>query len=79
MTMKIAASAVLLAVALSGCVIRPIPVARPAYPPGYEPPPGVVYVEPEYPIPTPGYVWIFNPRFGWGWHHPRFGWHRGWR
>jgi hypothetical protein len=42
-------------------------------------PPGVVYVAPVYPAPAIGYVWEYHPRFGWGWHHPERGWHRGWR
>jgi hypothetical protein len=66
------------AVLMSGCVIAPLP------PPGvveqgYAAPPGVVYVQPTYAIPAPGYAWQYNARFGWGWHHPRYGWHRGWR
>ncbi|AMO99157.1 hypothetical protein CAter282_1263 [Collimonas arenae] len=50
------------------------PVVRPAY----VAPPGVVYVEPTYAIPGPGYVWAYHPHYGWGWHHPQYGWHRGW-
>lgn len=44
----------------------------------YAPPPGVVYVEPNYAMPAPGYAWRYHPRYGWGWYHPRYGWHRGW-
>jgi hypothetical protein len=36
-------------------------------------------VRPAYPMPSPGYVWRRHPRFGWGWFHPRVGWHQGWR
>jgi hypothetical protein len=55
---------------LGGCVVvpagpRPV-VAQP------------VYVEPAYPAPGPGWVWITHPRHGSGWRHPRHGWHRGW-
>ena len=66
---------------LSACVVAP-PVVRPAYGPVavYEqPPPGVVYVAPSYALPAPGFAWRHNPRYGWGWHHPQRGWHRGWR
>lgn len=56
---------------LSGCVVVPAGprhvVAQP------------VYVEPAYPAPGPGWVWITHPRYGGGWHHPHNGWHRGWR
>ncbi len=50
----------------------PAPVAQAAVPPG------VVYVAPAYPAPGPEWVWMFNARFGWGWHHPTYGWHQGW-
>lgn len=60
--------------ALGGCVVAPVGVE-----PAYGPPPGVVYVTPTYAMPAPGYVWQFHPQFGWGWRHPRHGWHRGWR
>ena len=40
---------------------------------------GVAYVGPTYAIPGPGYVWAYHANFGWGWHHPQYGWHRGWR
>jgi len=64
--------------AVSGCVIAP--VAPPPGPPmGVVLPPSVVYVEPTYAIPGPGYVWAYHPGFGWGWRHPAYGWHRGWR
>ncbi len=54
----------------SGCVVAPLPYGAPA---------GVVYVAPTYPMPAPGYVWEYHARYGWGWHHPEYGWHRGWR
>ena len=81
--MKISIPAYLAAVcataALSGCV-----VARVGYEPGYGgqgygAPPGTVYVGPTYVIPAPGYAWRFHASYGWGWYHPRYGWHRGWR
>jgi len=74
--MKTAAlvSCTLLATALGGCVIAPLPVAQP----GYGAPAGVAYVAPTYAIPGPGYAWAYHPHYGWGWHHPQYGWHRGW-
>lgn len=75
--------------ALSGCVVAPmgpepgyggqVYSAPPPQGPVYAAPPGVVYVAPTYVMPAPGYAWQFHGRFGWGWHHPRRGWHRGWR
>jgi uncharacterized protein YcfJ len=41
--------------------------------------PGVVYVAPNYAAPGVGWAWEYDARFGWGWHHPRYGWHQGWR
>ena len=73
------------AAAMSGCVVAPLPLphavrVQPVYvEPVYAPPPSVVYVQPTYVIPAPGYAWQYNQSFGWGWHHPRYGWHRGWR
>jgi hypothetical protein len=64
--------AALLATAFAGCVAAP---ARG----GYIAPAGVVYVEPGYASPGPGYAWEYHPRYGWGWHHPQQGWHRGWQ
>jgi hypothetical protein len=65
---------------LSGCVVTP-PTVRPAYvaQPAYVAPPGVVYVQPTYASPGPGWVWEYHSYYGWGWHHPHYGWHRGWR
>ncbi|MDI3381900.1 hypothetical protein ACFPPF_18780 [Xenophilus aerolatus] len=83
----------LIALVLGGCVVAPPPpppvhhrppppvVVEPAPPvviERYAPPPGVVYVEPSYALPAPGYAWRYHPRYGWGWYHPRYGWHRGW-
>lgn len=78
MKLKTTALAVLCAAALGGCVVQPA-VVRPAYTVGDGPPPGVVYVAPTYAMPAPGYVWLYHPSYGWGWHHPQHGWHRGWR
>ena len=74
---------------MSGCVVAPLGVRPVAAYPGsgqpvyvqqeYGPPPGVVYVQPTYALPAPGYVWLYHPRFGWGYRHPQHGWHRGWR
>lgn len=55
---------------LGGCVV--------AEPP-HHPPVGVAYIEPTYAIPAPGYVWRYHAVHGWGWWHPHYGWHRGWR
>lgn len=63
--------------ALGGCVVAP-PVVRPVVRPVYVVPAGVVYVEPTYVVPAPGYVWAYHPRYGWGYRHPQYGWHRGW-
>ena len=38
-----------------------------------------VYVAPTYESPGVGWVWEYHPVYGWGWHHPVHGWHRGWR
>jgi hypothetical protein len=65
-------AASLAAVVLTGCVVAP---AQPVY----AAPPGVTYVAPTYAAPGVGFVWNYHPRYGYGWHHPRYGWHRGWR
>ncbi|MEY8688986.1 MAG: hypothetical protein AB9M53_03785 [Leptothrix sp. (in: b-proteobacteria)] len=57
--------------ALSGCVVAPPP--RPVVVQ-----PRAIVVEPAYPSPGPGWVWIEHPRRGWGWYHRDHGWHRGW-
>lgn len=54
---------------LGGCVV--------AAPPGH--PAGVAYIAPTYAIPAPGYEWRYHRTYGWGWWHPHYGWHRGWR
>ncbi|PJO37647.1 hypothetical protein CTI10_015205 [Delftia acidovorans] len=61
---------------LAGCVVAPV---APVAPGPYVVPPGVAYVAPAYPMPSVGFVWQYHPRYGWGWHHPVYGWHRGWR
>jgi hypothetical protein len=66
--------AALLAATLAGCVVAPVGVR-----PVYHAPAGVVYVEPAYAVPAPGYRWAYHGYYGWGWHHYRYGWHRGWR
>jgi hypothetical protein len=60
-------------------VVQPEPVMAQPAPVVMAPPPGVVYVAPTYAAPAVGFVWAYHPRFGWGWHHPEHGWHRGWR
>jgi len=61
--------------ALQGCAVAPLPVPVTVQ----QLPPGVVYVEPIYPIPALGSVWEFHPYFGWGWRHPYQGWYRPYR
>ena len=58
-----------------GCIVAPARVT-PVY---YEAPAGVVYVGPTYFSPGPGWRWAYHENYGWGWHHPGYGWHRGWR
>jgi len=57
----------------SGCVVAPAPVQPVTVAPA------PVYVAPTYVSPGVGWVWEFHPHYGWGWHHPQYGWHRGWR
>ena len=59
-------------VSLTGCVVVPArhAVAVEAAP---------VYIAPTYESPGVGWVWEYHPHYGWGWHHPQLGWHRGWR
>lgn len=64
-----------LASSLVGCVVAPARVE----PVGVYVPPGVVYTAPVYPMPAPGYTWRYHEHYGWGWYHPQYGWHRGWR
>lgn len=63
-------AAIALATGLAGCVVAPVAPHAPV---------GVAYVGPVYAMPAPGYVWVHHGRHGWGWRHPRHGWHRGWR
>jgi hypothetical protein len=71
--MLLAASLVAVcAVAMTGCAVTPSGAV-------VVDPVGVAYVEPTYAIPGPGYEWHYHPAYGWGWHHPYYGWHRGWR
>ena len=63
--LALAASAVLSLSA--GCVVAPPRHTSAA-----------VYVAPTYASPGPGWTWSFHARYGWGWHHPHRGWHRGW-
>jgi hypothetical protein len=60
-------------------VVTPVPAPTVVYVTPPPPPAGVVYVAPAYAMPAPGYVWHYNARYGWGWHHPQYGWHLGWR
>ncbi len=68
---QVAVAGVLCTLGLAGCVVAP---PRPAY----VAPAHVVYVAPTYPMPAAGYVWEYHARYGWGWRHPVYGWHRGW-
>lgn len=61
----------MLVASLSGCVVAPVEPATVA-------PSGVVYVAPVGVAPAPGYSWRYHLHHGWGWWHPRYGWHRGW-
>jgi hypothetical protein len=59
-------------ISLSGCIVAPtrhgaVVEAAP------------VYVAPLYASPGVGWVWKFHSVYGWGWHHPQYGWHKGWR
>ena len=78
-SLAILSSGLVAAFALSGCIVTPAqPAYGYAYNDGYQAPAGVVYVAPTYVSPGPGYVWEYHARYGWGWHHPNRGWHRGW-
>ena len=64
---------------MSGCVVAPLGVRSVAVQPAYvqqefAPHPSVVYVQPTYALPAPGYVWVYHLRFGWGHRHPQYGW-----
>jgi hypothetical protein len=69
-------SGVFLALAIVGCAVPVIPSAQgnQAYAPV-----GGAYVAPTYLVSSPGWIWTFNQRYGWGWHHARQGRHKGWR
>lgn len=56
-------------------VIYPAPQVRYG-PRDFLPPRGVIYVAPAYVVPGPGYVRVHRRGHGWGWRHPRHGWHR---
>ena len=60
------------ALTMSGCAVAPNGEI-------YAAPVGVAYVAPTYEVPGPGYAWRYHPNYGWGWHHPYYGWHRGWQ
>ncbi|VVE15659.1 hypothetical protein PCA20602_02871 [Pandoraea capi] len=68
------AASLLLGASLSGCVVAPVAPVEPAT----VAPAGVVYVAPVGVVPGPGYSWRYHAHYGWGWWHPRYGWHRGW-
>jgi len=78
----IALAALAISASLTGCVVAPVPARPVVVNPGpvyVAPAPAPVYVAPAYASPGVGWVWIQHPRYGWGWHHPDHGWHRGWR
>lgn len=52
---------------LGGCVVAPLPYDE-------APTPRVIYVDPVYPSPGPGWYWRQRPGHGWDWHH-RHRWH----
>lgn len=71
-------------ISLSACVVAPMEPrlqAQPVYSnvPVYANAPVYgnpnVYIAPTYAMPAPGYAWGFYPRLGWGWSHPRMGFH----
>ncbi len=70
----VATIAVAIMLADAGCAVTPIG-GRPYAMGGAYP---MAVVRPAYPMPAPGYMWRVHPNNGWGWHHPEFGWHRGW-
>jgi hypothetical protein len=89
---KTVIATILSMISLQACVVAPPPpvvyrppavIVQPAPIPVVVPrsvvvPPGVVYVAPNYAAPAVGYAWEYHARFGWGWRHPNYGWHRGW-
>jgi hypothetical protein len=64
--------------AASGCVVAPAHEYRYGAD-GYYAPAGVAYVAPTYESPGPGWGWRYHEKYGWGWYHPEYGWHRGWK
>jgi len=71
LTLRLFCCAALTSLALSACVVAPV---------GYRHPNVSMEMseQPTYAVPGPGYVWAFHAHYGWGWHHPDYGWHRGW-
>ena len=65
-------------VTVSGCVVAPVPGYHYGAD-GYYAPAGVAFVAPVYAAPGPGWGWRYHPAYGWGWYHPQYGWHQGWR
>jgi hypothetical protein len=57
---------------VSACVGGPSGFGTTVYAP-------TLYTEPAYPMPGPGFHWAFHANYGWGWHHPSYGWSAGWR
>jgi len=41
----------------------------------YHAPPNVSYVRPHWVAPHHGMIWVYVPRYGWGWHHHHRGFH----
>lgn len=74
MKLLITATSTMIIILIAGCVAEPV-VGVPVSP---TIPVGVTYVAPAYVRPGPGYLWSYHAQYGWGWHHPRYGWHRGW-
>jgi hypothetical protein len=68
------AAALGLLLTASACIVTPV-----GYRSGGPPDGSAAYVEPGYASPGEGWMWQVHPSYGWGWHHPDRGWHRGWR
>jgi hypothetical protein len=64
------------ALTIVGCAVPVIPSAQVNM---ASAPADVAYVAPTYLVSRPGWIWTFHHRYGWGWYHPRDGWHKGWR
>jgi len=71
-----ALSGVFAVLTLVGCAVPVIPSAQVNI---ASAPADVAYVAPTYLISRPGWIWTFHQQYGWGWHHSRDGWHKGWR